>query len=134
MSPTASELSQATYSISELAEDFETTARALRFYEDKGLLAPLRQGSRRVYTGRDRARLSLIVRGRRVGFSLAEMKEMLDLYDIEDGQTAQLTIGLQKFRERIQQLENQKGHIDEAIQELEAQCDLVEKMLAKKPG
>ena len=78
-----------TYTISDLCEEFEVTARALRFYEDEGLIAPTRHGLSRVYSWRDRARLAWILRGKRVGFSLAEIREMIDLYDLNDGREAQ---------------------------------------------
>ena len=78
------------YSISELAREFGVTPRALRFYEDKGLLSPDREGLNRVYSNRDRARLKLILSGRKVGFSLNDIREILDLYDLDDNQRAQL--------------------------------------------
>ena len=79
-----------TYSIRQLCREFGATARALRFYEDKGLLTPARKGQTRVYDARDRARLKLILRGRRIGFTLQEIQDMLDLYDRNDGNTHQM--------------------------------------------
>lgn len=107
-----------TYSISELAREFGVTARALRFYEDKDLLHPARDGMTRVYTYRDRARLQLIVRGKRVGLALADIREILDLYDIGDNQRAQLRATLEKFRKKTVELEMQREDIETALQEL----------------
>ena len=121
-----------TYSIRDLAREFGITTRAIRFYEDKGLLNPARQGQTRVYAPRDRARLSLILRGKRVGFSLDEIREMLDLYDLQDGQEAQLRVSRRKFAERITILEQQKKDIAEAIRELHDACALVDQMLERK--
>jgi len=106
------------------------TARTLRFYEEKGLLSPRRQGQDRLYSRRDRARLKYVLMGRRVGFSLDEVREMLDLYDIGDGQTAQLTAARVKFRDRIAQLERQKNEIEHVIDELRRASETVESMLA----
>jgi DNA-binding transcriptional MerR regulator len=107
-----------TYSISELAREFKVTARALRFYEDRGLITPLRDGLNRVYRGRDRARLQLIIRGKKVGLSLLEIKDILDLYDIGDGQRAQMQVALKKFKGQIVALEQQKRDIADAIESL----------------
>ena len=85
------------FSISDLSAEFEVTARALRFYEDEGLIAPERRGTQRVYSHRDRARLAWILRGKRVGFSLAEIREMIDLYDIGDGRQVQPYFLLNQF-------------------------------------
>lgn len=104
----------ATYTISELAREFDVTPRALRFYEDKDLLHPARNGLNRIYSHRDRARLQLILRGKRLGFSLAEIREMLDVYTM-DGQKAQLELTLTRFRQQIDKLERQREDIDGAI-------------------
>ncbi len=125
-------MTERTFSIRDLAEEFGITTRAIRFYEDKGLLSPARQGQTRIYAPRDRARLSLILRGKRVGFSLDEIREMLDLYDLQDGQISQLQVALKKFRERIVILQRQKRDIDDAIRELEDNCETVENMLREK--
>ena len=95
-----------TYTISELAREFQVTPRALRFYEDKGLLSPTRDGLNRVYSTRDRARLKLILQGKSVGFSLSDIREILDLYTLE-GHRAQLKLSLKKSRDQIKNLEIQ---------------------------
>jgi DNA-binding transcriptional MerR regulator len=120
-----------TYAISELAREFGVTARALRFYEDKGLLTPLRDGQARVYRGRDRARLQLILRGKRVGLSLQEIKDILDLYDLGDGQRAQMQVALKKFKARIVALEDQKRDILGAIESLREGIAFLEGRLAE---
>lgn len=123
-----------TFTITQLAEEFGITTRAIRFYEDKGLLHPLREGQTRIYRSRDRARLILIVRGRRVGFALAEIKEIIDLYDLEDGGEAHYRLGLKKFRERIEHLNRQKEEISIQIQELDDRCGVVENILTTRFG
>ncbi|MFO1017531.1 MAG: MerR family DNA-binding transcriptional regulator [Hyphomonadaceae bacterium] len=121
--------SERTYTISQLAREFEVTPRALRFYEDKGLLTPRRDGMNRVYSHRDRARLQLILRGKRVGLSLIEIKEILDLYKID--QRAQAQTALKKYKARIVALEAQREDIDAAIETLQQSIAMTEKFLAK---
>jgi DNA-binding transcriptional MerR regulator len=118
------------WSIRQLCDEFGVTPRALRFYEDRALLAPARHGQARVYDARDRARLQLIVRGRRVGFSLQELGELLDLYDERDGGAVQMAASLPKFRERIAALKVQREDIDHSIQVLEEGCARLEDRLA----
>ena len=106
------------FTITDLSAEFGVTARALRFYEDEGLIAPERRGTARIYSDRDRARLAWILRGKRVGFSLAEIREMIDLYDIGDGRRAQRAVTAERCRARISLLESQKQDLDAAIAEL----------------
>src|SRR5579862_648125 len=104
-----------TYTIRQLTKEFSVTARTLRFYEDEGLIAPARRGQTRIYSPRDRARITLILRGRRVGFSLAEIREILDLYDLHDGGKTQVMHARKKFEERVSTLERQKVDIEESL-------------------
>lgn len=121
-----------TYSISHLAEEFAVTPRTLRFYEDMELLRPTRRGQTRVFSHGDRARLKLILRGKRLGFSLAEIKEMLDLYDHGDGHVEQLMLTLRKGRERIGVLQRQRNDIDSTLAELRGNCAQITRLLAEK--
>jgi DNA-binding transcriptional MerR regulator len=116
---------QDAFSISDLCAEFSVTPRALRFYEDEGLIAPERRGTQRIYSHADRARLAWILRGKRVGFSLAEIKEMIDLYDVGDGRRVQKQVTLARCRDRIQLLENQKRDIDAHITELQQFVELL---------
>jgi DNA-binding transcriptional MerR regulator len=120
-----------TYTIRQLCLEFKCTPRALRFYEDKGLLNPARDGMNRVYSYRDRGRLQLILRGKRVGLSLSEIGEILDLYEADESGAAQAAKSLKKFRERIVALEQQKKDIDDAIAQLEAGVQAMEKRLTE---
>jgi len=121
-----------TFSITELCREFDVTPRTLRFYEQKGLLAPARRGWTRIFNYRDRARLQLILRGKRVGFALEEIKEMLDLYNLRDGQLTQLKVASAKMRERLEALRQQRVEVDEAIADLERTCGIVDGMLKER--
>lgn len=123
---------QTSYSIAELSSEFSVTARAIRFYEDQDLLHPGRQGQTRIYSPADRARLAWILRGKRVGFSLANIAEMLDLYNRGDGRQLQKQVTLEKCRERLEMLTRQRADIDETISELSEFCQKVEELLATK--
>ncbi|HEX7005959.1 MAG TPA: MerR family DNA-binding transcriptional regulator [Alphaproteobacteria bacterium] len=109
-----------TYSITDLAQEFDLTTRAIRFYEDQGLLAPTRRGQTRIYSPRDRTRLKLILRGKRLGFSLGEVREMIDMYDAAPGEKGQLALFLRKIAERRAVLEQQRADIAVTLEELEA--------------
>ncbi|MFC7047756.1 MerR family transcriptional regulator [Emcibacter nanhaiensis] len=121
-----------TYSISELSEEFGITPRTLRFYEDQKLISPKREGQSRIYSTADRARLAWIMRGKRVGFSIADMAEVLDLYYEEGGKIKQGQITLDACRERIETLEQQKKDIDETIEELKNIIESVEDWMTKQ--
>lgn len=106
------------FGISDLTSEFGVTARALRFYEEEGLIAPTRIGTTRVYNRRDRARLAWIVRAKNVGFSLCEIKELIDLYDLDDGRATQKQRTIERCREKIEKLTSQRNDLDAAIAEL----------------
>lgn len=120
------------YTIGDLAKEFDVTLRTLRFYEDKNLLNPRREGMTRIYSRRDRARLKLVLMGKKVGFSLTEIKDMLDLYDLRDGQVTQLRVALGRFSEQIEVLQRQRDDVDTAIADLERTVAVVSGMLREK--
>ena len=120
------------YSIGEMCDAFGVTARALRFYEDEKLIAPERRGTARLYTDRDRGRLTWILRGKSVGFSLNDIRELLDLYDLGDQRRTQMVATLERCRERIAILERQKVDIDATIAELGEFCALLKERLDQK--
>ena len=113
------------YSIGEMCDEFGVTGRALRFYEDEALIAPERRGTQRLYLDRDRARLAWILRGKRVGLSLAEIKELLDLYDIGDGRRTQRLKTVEICQARVDKLKQQQVDIEAAIKDLEDFITLV---------
>jgi DNA-binding transcriptional MerR regulator len=113
------------YGIAELAREFDITTRTVRFYEDKGLLSPERDGQRRIYGPRDRVRLKLIMRGKRLGLSLEEIGELMDLYDADPSEVTQLTQFIDVIRARKSALEVQKQDIEDSLAEMtriEKQC------------
>lgn len=109
--------------IREMCEEFDVTARTLRFYEAKELLFPQRLGQKRLYGKRDRARLKLILRGKRFGFSLEEIRQLLDLYDMDDCQATQLRETYVLAERHLKDMQAQRAELDEAIAELQAQMD-----------
>lgn len=109
--------------IREMCDSFDVTPRTLRFYEAKELLFPLRQGQKRLFSKRDRARLKLILRGKRFGFSLEEIRQLLDLYHMDDGQEAQLSKTYELAERHLADMRAQKAELEEAIEELKAQMD-----------
>ncbi|HEX9571029.1 MAG TPA: MerR family DNA-binding transcriptional regulator [Burkholderiales bacterium] len=122
------------YSIGDLAREFDVTHRTIRFYEDRGLLSPKRIGSRRVYSKRDQVRLKLILRGKRLGFSLAEVREMLELYDSAPDERPQLEKFTAALAARREQLERQREEIDEVLGEIRAFERQSKKLLNSKGG
>ncbi|HEX6219238.1 MAG TPA: MerR family DNA-binding transcriptional regulator [Sphingomicrobium sp.] len=120
------------YSIGEMGDEFGVTARALRFYEDEELIAPERRGTTRLYTDRDRVRLAWILRGKRVGLSLADIKELLDLYDIGDGRRTQRLKTVERCQEQVDKLKRQRVDIDATIKELEGFITLVKSLDQEK--
>ena len=114
-----------TYTISQLAAEFDVTTRTIRFYEDQGLISPKREGSSRVFSGRDRVRLKLALRGKRLGFSLAEIRELFELYDVSRDERKQLEEFLTKLERRRARLELQREDIAVMLNEIDffaAQC------------
>ncbi|MDX8351154.1 MerR family DNA-binding transcriptional regulator [Cognatiyoonia sp. IB215182] len=110
-----------TLNIREMCDAFEVTPRTLRFYEAKELLFPIREGQKRLFTKRDRARLKLILRGKRFGFSLEEIRQLLDLYHMDDGQETQLAKTYELAEKHLADMEAQKAELEEAITELKEQ-------------
>ncbi|WP_109564397.1 MerR family transcriptional regulator [Jannaschia seohaensis] len=117
--------------IRQMCDEFEVTPRTLRFYEAKELLFPKREGQKRLFTRRDRARLKLILRGKRFGFSLEEIRQLLDLYDLGDGQMTQLARSYEIGRQRLAGMVAQRDELNAAIADLEEQLRWGEKMLAQ---
>lgn len=112
-----------TMTIREMCDNFDVTPRTLRFYEQKELLFPMREGQRRLFTRRDRARLKLILRGKRFGFTLEEIRQLLDLYDMGDQQATQLARTYQLAKRHLAEMEAQRDELDVAIRELKEQID-----------
>ena len=126
---TPDHLGREQFSITDLSTEFGVTARALRFYEDEGLISPSRKGLSRIYSKRERARLAWILRGRAVGFSLADIRELLDMYAPGEARRAQLQATRDKSLERIAALEAQRTAIDATIAELQEFCRTIEERL-----
>ena len=119
-------MNKTTYTISDLSEEFDITSRTLRYYEEQDVLSPEREGNRRVYSRKDRGRLKMILRGKRLGFSLQEIRNIIEMYDTDTGNTGQLKLFLKTIREHISALEMQIEDIDLTISELrrfEQQCE-----------
>lgn len=117
------------FTIRELAQEFGVTPRTLRFYEQKGMIAPERRGAARIYSAADRARIELILRGKRVGFALDEIKEILDLEAIDRGGRERLEPAIDRFVARIEVLKRQREDVERAIAELQAGLDWMRERL-----
>ncbi|MDA3887365.1 MAG: MerR family DNA-binding transcriptional regulator [Allgaiera sp.] len=118
--------------IREMCDMFEVTPRTLRFYESKELLFPIRDGQKRLFTRRDRGRLKLILRGKRFGFSLEDIRQLLGMYDREGSHAEQLARTVEKARERLAQMERQRAELGEAIDELKEQLAHAEGQLTHR--
>ncbi|WP_338413377.1 MerR family DNA-binding transcriptional regulator [uncultured Sphaerotilus sp.] len=129
--PDASDVSQVTYTITELAQEFDITPRAIRFYEDMGLLTPARDGRNRVYTHRDRTRLKLTLRGKRLGLSLQEIKQLVDMYESPSDTTQQLNAFLAILQAHRDQLSQQMEDIRVTLEEIEQHEERARNLLAE---
>ncbi|SFG24258.1 DNA-binding transcriptional regulator, MerR family [Roseobacter denitrificans OCh 114] len=116
--------------IRQMCDTFDVTPRTLRFYESKELLFPIREGQKRLFTRRDRARLKLILRGKRFGFSLEELRQLLDLYDMGDQQQTQLSRAVEVARDRLDELIQRRDELNDAIADLTDQLKWGEDMVA----
>lgn len=125
-------MSEETLTIREMCDAFEVTPRALRFYEAKELLFPRRTGQKRLYTRRDRTRLKLILRGKRFGFSLEQIRQLLDMYDFEETRGSQMAEVFDAARERLAELQRQRAELDQTIAELSDQIGLIETHIASR--
>ncbi len=108
-----------TYTISDLSKEFEVTPRALRLYEESGLLGPKREGNKRIYLERDKVRLRLLLRGKRLGCTLSEIKDIFDMYDSKSGEKGQILLLLEKMDDRRKKLKAQRQDVDMALEEIE---------------
>jgi len=122
-----------TFTISELAREFEVTTRTIRFYEDEGLLSPKREGTNRVFSPRDRVRLKLALRGKRLGFSLAEIRELFELYDISRDEHKQLEEFLARLERRRAHLEQQREDIEVMLREIDFFANQCRRLLRSEP-
>lgn len=118
--------------IGQMCTEFDVTPRTLRFYESKELIFPIRQGQRRLFTRACRGRMKLIMQGKRFGFSLEDIRQLLNLYNVGDQQTTQLTRTCEKARERLAEMEAQRAELTSAIVDLSAQIGEIESMLARR--
>ena len=125
-------MSDKSYSIGELCAEFDVTPRTLRFYEQRELLNPIREGQRRIFTQRDRARLKLILRGKRFGFSLEHIRQWLNLYDIGDGGVTQITTWIEHAQKQMGELAAQRDELNDAMSELQDLIDVAEKELSQR--
>ncbi len=121
---------ETTMTIRQMCDGFDVTPRTLRFYEAKELLFPIREGQKRLFTKRDRARLKLILRGKRFGFSLEEIRQLLDLYDMDDQQHTQITRTFEIAQQRLSEMELQRDELDDAINDLKDQLKWGEQLIA----
>jgi DNA-binding transcriptional MerR regulator len=126
--------SDKTFAIADLSRELGVTARTLRFYEDQGMISPMRIGQSRAYSHSDKARLMWILKGKSVGFSLLEISEMLDLYDLGDGRITQREVTLKKCQDRLQTLKQQRNDIDHMISDLKGFCDILEDLVQDAQG
>ena len=120
-----------TMTIREMCDAYDVTPRTLRFYEAKELLFPIRDGQKRLFTKRDRARLKLILRGKRFGFSLEEIRQLLDLYELDDQQETQLVKTYEVAKQHLAEMEQQKAELETAIDDLRQQIEWGRQHLAK---
>jgi len=132
VTPPNSTSSEPLYTIGDLTREFGITPRTIRFYEDKGLLSPLREGQKRLYRRRDRTRLRLILRGKRLGFSLREIRETFDLYEQVHGESKQLRYYLQVLEQKRDHLLQQRKDLEDALTELESSYELCQKLLEER--
>ena len=126
-----------TFAISDLAREFDITPRTIRFWEDQGILAPQREGNKRIFTRRDRARLKMALRGKRLGLSLAEIKELIDMYDTVEDESTQLLSFLGALEQRRAALEQQRDDIQAVLKEIvrfEKQCREMLKARTDEPA
>lgn len=128
------EKNQKTYTITDLSKEFDITTRTIRFYEDKGLISPAREGQRRIYSPRDRVRLRLIMRGKRLGFALSEIQELIDLYDTDRSEVMQLQVFLERIQSRRDALSQQQQDITAMLSELETLEEQCASILKQKQG
>ena len=126
-------MEQRHYTIRHLTKELGVSARTLRYYEDEGMISPSRRGNTRLYTEHDRAHIIIILRGRRLGFSVAEMRQVAKMYDYKDGSPSEMLIARKKFESRIHQLEEQKLDLEQALRQLRGCVSQINDALEGKP-